>query len=121
MSDYAQITFFAPKDALSSGNPSKLIKGTEVDPELSAISTAITSKYDSTDVADNATAIALVSDASLITPLKLKAALQGGTFNLPATATYLGSAIVNAARTLTAGTGLTGGGTLAADRTFSLD
>lgn len=46
MSNYAQVTFFAPKDALITGNPAKLIKGSEVDPELSGISTAITSKLD---------------------------------------------------------------------------
>lgn len=47
MANYTQTTFFAPKDALLSGNPAKLIKGAEVDPELAAIAAAITSKYDS--------------------------------------------------------------------------
>ena len=47
MSNYVQITTFTAKDSLASGNPSKLVKGSEIDAELSAISTAITSKYDS--------------------------------------------------------------------------
>lgn len=49
MSNYTQTTFFAPKDALLSGNPLKLIKGADVDPELAAIATAIASKYDGTN------------------------------------------------------------------------
>ncbi len=51
MSNYTQTTFFAPKDALLSGNPLKLIKGAEVDPELAAIATAIASKYDASSIA----------------------------------------------------------------------
>ncbi len=50
MSNYVQTTFFAPKDALLTGNPLKLIKGADVDPEFSAIATAITSKYDATNI-----------------------------------------------------------------------
>jgi hypothetical protein len=50
MSNYTQITFFAPKDALLSGNPSKIIYGAQVDPELSAISVAIATKYDSSSI-----------------------------------------------------------------------
>lgn len=80
MADYTQLTFFAPKDALASGNPSKLIKGSEVDPELSAIAAAIASKYDSSDIASNAEALGLVLDTKLLTPAKLLAAMAGGTF-----------------------------------------
>lgn len=46
MSNYNQSTFFAPKDSLTTSDPLKLIKGSEVDPELSAISTAIGTKVD---------------------------------------------------------------------------
>lgn len=46
MSNYTQVTFFAPKDALLSGDPNKIIHGTQVDPELAAIATAIASKFD---------------------------------------------------------------------------
>lgn len=49
ISSYTQVTFFAPKDALLSGNPAKLIKGADFDPELAAISTAIASKFDGTN------------------------------------------------------------------------
>jgi hypothetical protein len=50
VSNYSQITFFAPKDALLSGNPAKIIYGAQVDPELNAISVAIATKYDSASI-----------------------------------------------------------------------
>lgn len=50
MSNYTQTTFFAPKDALLTGNPLKLIKGAEVDPELAAIEVAIATKYDNSNI-----------------------------------------------------------------------
>lgn len=46
MSSYSKITDFASKDALSTGNPAKIVKGTEIDDELTAISGAIASKAD---------------------------------------------------------------------------
>jgi len=46
VSDYTQSTFFAPKDLLATGNPNKIIYGSDVDAELSAISTAIATKAD---------------------------------------------------------------------------
>jgi len=46
MTDYTKTTDFAAKDALSTGNPSKIVKGTEIDDELVAISGAISSKAD---------------------------------------------------------------------------
>lgn len=121
MSNYTQVTFFAPKDALSSGNPSKLIKGAEVDPELSAIASAIATKYDSTNIADNATAAAGTSDSTLITPLKAKYLLQNGSFNLTAGTTIGGLTPVFTTRNVNTGGALTGGGALSADRTITLD
>lgn len=47
MSDYSQITDFSAKDALTTGDPEKIILGSDVDVELGAISTAIATKYDS--------------------------------------------------------------------------
>lgn len=49
MSDYTKATDFAAKDALLTGNPAKLVKGTEIDTEFNAISTAIASKADTAD------------------------------------------------------------------------
>lgn len=46
MSNYTPATDFAAKDALSTGNPSKLVKGTEVSAEFDAIQVAVNSKAD---------------------------------------------------------------------------
>jgi len=46
MSNYTKSTDFAIKDSLASGNPSKLVKGTEIDTEFNAIQAAVNSKAD---------------------------------------------------------------------------
>ena len=46
MSSYTKSTNFASKDALLTGNPLKVIKGTEIDDEFNAIQTAVNSKAD---------------------------------------------------------------------------
>lgn len=44
MTDYVKTTDFAIKDSLPSGNPSKIVKGTELDTEFNNISIASASK-----------------------------------------------------------------------------
>ncbi len=44
MTDYSRVNDFSAKDSLSTGNPSKLIKGSEVDDDFDAIVTAVGSK-----------------------------------------------------------------------------
>ena len=44
MSSYTKSTNFASKDALLTGNPLKVVKGTEIDDEFNAIQTAVNSK-----------------------------------------------------------------------------
>lgn len=46
MSNYAKTTNFAVKDTLTSGNPAKIIKGSEIDAEYTNIQTAIATKSD---------------------------------------------------------------------------
>lgn len=46
MSNYIKATNFTAKDALPSGNSGKIIKGTEIDVELTAVASAISSKAD---------------------------------------------------------------------------
>jgi hypothetical protein len=46
VSNYTKSTNFATKDALSSGNPLKIVKGTEIDTEFNNIATAISTKAD---------------------------------------------------------------------------
>jgi hypothetical protein len=47
MSNYTQTTNFATKDALASGNPLKVVKGTEINVEFANIATAVATKGDS--------------------------------------------------------------------------
>lgn len=44
MADYTKATNFTAKDSLPSGNSGKIIKGTEIDTELTAVASAIASK-----------------------------------------------------------------------------
>lgn len=72
MSDYTKITDFAAKDALSTGTPSKAVKGTEIGAELDAIATMSTTKADKSmteallleDGTVSAPALAFVSDTN---------------------------------------------------------
>lgn len=46
MANYVKATNFAVKDSLASGNPAKIVKGTEIDTEFNAIASAIASKLE---------------------------------------------------------------------------
>ncbi len=48
MANYTKTTNFAAKDALASGNASKVVKGTEIDTEFTNIQTAMATKADGT-------------------------------------------------------------------------
>ena len=50
MSNYTKSTNFATKDALSSGNPLKIVKGTEIDTEFNNIQTAIATKAEAVNL-----------------------------------------------------------------------
>lgn len=46
MSNYTKTTNFAVKDTLASGNPAKIIKGSEINSEFDNIQTAVATKAD---------------------------------------------------------------------------
>lgn len=46
MTNYTKSTNFATKDSLASGNPLKIVKGTEIDSEFNNIATAVATKAD---------------------------------------------------------------------------
>jgi hypothetical protein len=46
MSNYSKTTNFAVKDTLQSGNPAKIIKGSEIDSEFNNIQVAVATKAD---------------------------------------------------------------------------
>ena len=47
MSNYVKTTNFAIKDALLTGNPNKIVRGSEVDVEFNNIASAVSSKVES--------------------------------------------------------------------------
>jgi hypothetical protein len=46
MSNYTKLTNFAAKDALATGNPAKIVAGTDIDTEFNNIQVAVNSKAD---------------------------------------------------------------------------
>jgi hypothetical protein len=155
VANYVKATNFATKDTLASGNPAKIVKGTEIDTEFNAIASAIASKPDAdsptltgtplaptastatnnTQIATTAyvvnriandTVSALALKANLAsptftgTPAAPTAALGTNTTQLSTTAFVKAEVDVVKAITITAGTGLTGGGNLSANRTISI-
>lgn len=78
MTDYVKSTNFASKDSLASGNPLKIVKGTEIDAEFNNIATAVGTKADSATVTSS---LALKADTTAVnTALDLKAPLASPTF-----------------------------------------
>lgn len=78
MSDYVKITDFSVKDTLVTGNPAKVILGTELDAELDAIATALSSKQDASGSSfSNAT---LAGVTSLTGTLEGDGTIDGGTY-----------------------------------------
>jgi microcystin-dependent protein len=64
MSNYSKTTDFAAKDALTTGNANKIVKGTEIDDEFEAIQTAVNSKADTNNSALTGTPTAPTADAA---------------------------------------------------------
>jgi hypothetical protein len=63
MANYVKATNFYTKDALLTGNPNKIIKGSEIDAEYNAIATAIASKADTTSPTFTGTPVAPTASA----------------------------------------------------------
>jgi hypothetical protein len=83
MANYVKATNFYTKDALLTGNPDKIIKGSEIDAEYNAIATAIGSKADTT------------SPTFTGTPLSTTAS-EGNNTNQIATTAFITTAIITA-------------------------
>ena len=83
MSNYIKATNFTAKDALPSGNAGKIIKGTEIDVEYTAIATAIASKADTNSPTFTGTPLAPTANAGtnntqIATTSFVQTALAGG-------------------------------------------
>lgn len=81
MSDYTKATNFASKDSLSSGNPLKIVKGTEIDTEFNSIATAVASKADlaSPTFTGTVTIPTVAISAGTVTGITDLAVADGGT------------------------------------------
>jgi len=83
MANYIKATNFTAKDALPSGNAGKIIKGTEVDVEYTAIATAIASKADTNSPTFTGTPLAPTANSGtnntqIATTAFVQTALAGG-------------------------------------------
>lgn len=76
MSNYTKTTNFAVKDSLATGNPSKKVKGTEIDAEFVAIASAISSKAD----ANNSALTGTTSVVDLSVSGTYTGTINGGTY-----------------------------------------
>jgi hypothetical protein len=76
MSNYIKGTNFTVKDTLPSGNASKIVRGAEIDDELTAIASAVSSKADSTSPTFTGT----VTVAALTISGAVTGTIDGGTY-----------------------------------------
>lgn len=76
MSNYTKATNFAIKDSLITGNPSKIIKGTEVNTEFDNIASAVTSKPD----ANNGALTGTTTAVNLTVSGTFTATVDGGSY-----------------------------------------
>jgi hypothetical protein len=65
MSNYTKTVNFAAKDALSTGNANKVVKGTEIDTEFNNIATAVATKIDSSGALGTPTSVTLTNATGL--------------------------------------------------------
>lgn len=77
MSNYTKTTNFATKDSLSSGDPAKIVKGTEINAEFDNIATAVNSKSNKADPAFTGTMTAVTVNVS---GTLTAGTITGGTF-----------------------------------------
>lgn len=76
MSQYTKTTNFTSKDALTSGDPNKVVRGAEIDTEFNNIATAVNSK---SDVA-SPTFTGTVTVANITVSGTFSGTISGGTY-----------------------------------------
>jgi len=77
MANYTKTTNFAVKDGLASGNPAKIIKGSEIDAEYAAIQTAVATKADTASPTFTGTVTATTVN---VTGTLTAGTIDGGTY-----------------------------------------
>lgn len=94
MTEYVKSTNFASKDSLASGNPLKIVKGTEIDTEFNNIATAVATKADlSTVNSELALKAPLFSPALTGTPTAPTASANTNTTQVATTAFVQGEKV----------------------------
>lgn len=119
MSNYTKTTNFAAKDALTTGDANKIVKGTEINDEFAAIETAIATKANSLSPTLTGTPLAPTA-ASGTSTTQIATTAFVTTADNAITAAYEAADDEIEARTISAGNGLTGGGDLSSSRTLTL-
>ena len=76
MSNYTKTTNFTAKDSLVSGDPNKIVKGSEIDTEYANIATAIATKADTASPTFTGT----VTVANLTVSGTFSGTIPGGTY-----------------------------------------
>ena len=77
MSNYTKATDFASKDSLPTGDPSKIIKGTEINTEFANIQVAVNSKANIASATFTGTTTA---ESLNVTGLLTAGTIDGGTY-----------------------------------------
>jgi hypothetical protein len=116
MANYLKATDFASKDALLSGDPNKIVKGTEINDEFDAIQTAVNSKANKNNAAltgtPTAPTAATATDTTQIATTAFVKAQQGAIAITGGTITGTSiSGLPSALEVASGGTGLTAVGT----------
>ena len=106
MANYLKATDFAAKDALLTGDPNKIVKGTEINDEFDSIQTAVNSKANSSSPTFTGTPLAPtatfgVSTTQLATTAFVQAALQAV---YPVGSIYVSTVVTNPGTTFGFGT-----------------
>ena len=123
MSNYSKTTDFASKDALTTGNANKIVKGTEIDDEFDAIQVAVATKANLNSPVLTGTPLAPTAAADTNTTQIATTAFVEAAKTAVEAAYAAADAANEAARDLVdmiAGDGITGGGTIDASRTLTL-
>ena len=80
MANYTKTVNFAAKDTLASGNPAKIVKGTDIDTEFNNIATAANSKSDTADPTFTGTVTMSTLNVIGTDPTSFVALVDGGSY-----------------------------------------